>query len=139
MTPEESAVVEIERILRNAEPAAVLAEAGDLAAAWGMTPEDFQLALGVSGATAPESSLREFLIALAGRNPNAIQTLNNLGLWFADPLTGRLLSMRGVGAELNGKLRFFGNGARMAIIETIFGDGAQTAIGLMGLAKEEAA
>lgn len=139
MTPEEAAVSEIERILKGADPAGVLAEAGTLAMAWGVSPEDFQLALGVSGATAPENSLRDFLIALAGRNPNAVQTMANIGFYATDPLTGRLMTMREIGAELAMRTRFFGRNVKLAILETIFGDGVTTAIGLMELATDEAA
>lgn len=130
MTPEEAAVSEIERILKGADP---------LAMAWGVSPDDFQLALGVSGATAPENSLRDFLIALAGRNPNAVQTMANIGFYATDPLTGRLMPLRMIGEELNLKTRFFGRNVKLAILETIFGDGVTTAIGLMELVAKDAA
>lgn len=139
MTPEQAAVVEIERILRGADPAGVLAEAGTLALAWGVSVEDFQLALGCSGPTAPEESLREFLIALAGRTPEAAQTIANVGIRFDDPRTGNLLPMRSMGAMLNYYLKHFGKNVRMAILETIFGGGTPTALGLMALVEGEAA
>ena len=139
MTPEESAVVEIERILRGADPAGVLAEAGTLALAWGVDVDDFQLALGVSGPTAPEESLREFFIALAGRTPEAAQTITNIGIRFYNQRTGQILSMREIGAVLNMQLRFFGRNVRLAIVETVFGGGTPTALGLMALAESEAA
>ena len=136
MTPEQSAVVEIERILKGADPAGVLAEAGTLALAWGVDIDDFQLALGVSGAVAPEESLREFFIALAGRSPEATQTLTNTGIRFYNQRTGLILSMREIGAVLNMQLRFFGRNVRLAILETIFGGGTSTALGLMALEGE---
>lgn len=138
MTPEQAAVSEIERILKGADPAGVLAEAGTLALAWGVEIDDFQAALGVSGPVAPEESLRDFLIALAGRSPEAVKTITNIGLVFCDR-NGQLLPLRDIGAELNTKLRFFSKNVRLAVIETIFGGGAPTAIGLMALAKDEAA
>jgi len=139
MTPEQAAVVEIERILKGADPAGVLAEAGTLALAWGVEPDDFMLALGCSGLVAPEESLREFLIALAGRTPEAKQTLANLGIAFYDRVTGGILPMRDIGEMLNFRLQYFGRNVRLAIVETVFGGGATTALGLMALAKDEAA
>ena len=139
MTPEQAAVSEIERILKNADPASVLADAGAIAMAFGVGVEDFMLALGVSGAVTPEESLREFLIALTGRSPEAKATIQNVGILFYDPATGAILPMRAIGAELNTKLQYFGTNVMLAIVETIFGAGARTAIGLMALAKEEAA
>ena len=53
MTPEQSAVAEIERILKGADSASVLADAGAIALAFGVEPECFMLALGVSGPVAP--------------------------------------------------------------------------------------
>jgi len=139
MTPEQAAVVEIERILKGADPAGVLAEAGTLAIAWGVAVEDFSTALGVSGAVAPEEALREFFIALAGRSPEATQTLQNTGIRFYNQRTGQILPVRDIGTELNTRLQYFGRNVRLAIIETIFGGGTPTALGLMALAKEEAA
>ena len=139
MTPEQSAVAEIERILKGADSASVLADAGAIALAFGVAPECFMLALGVSGAVAPEESLREFMIALAGRSPEAKATIQNVGIRFYDTVTGSILPMRDIGEELNAKLQYFGRNVMLAIVETIFGGGARTAVGLMQLAKEEAA
>lgn len=139
MTPEQDAVSEIERILRGADPEGVLVEAGTLALAWGVEIDDFELALRVSGPTAPEESLREFLIAIAGRSPEATQTMANLGIRFYDPVTTGILPMRDIGEALNHHTQYFGKNVRLAIIETIFGGGTPTALGLMSLAKDEAA
>lgn len=143
MSEWEQATQEIASMLARAraeDPQMAMVEAGTLAMHCGVECEQFQVALRVTPGEEPGVSLRAFLVALGGRSPEAKQTMRNLGLRFitADE---RIRPMAEIGAELDRGLRArgFGTSVRAAVVETIFGDGAPTALGLMELAKGEGA
>lgn len=137
MSEADEAVAEMGRILakaRSEDPYMALVEAGTLAMHCGLTVAEFEVARAATPGDAPGVALRAFIAGLVGRSPEAGQTVANLGLRFYSDV-GDLRPMAEIGAELNRGLRWLGARVRPAVVETIFGEGAPTAFGLMALAK----
>lgn len=121
---------------------AAIAQGGGVAAAVGVSFEDFSTGIAAvassfaSGSDAG-TSFKTFLLNLDGTTDKAKETIKQYGLEFRTA-TGELKPMSAIVQELHDKILPLGEAQQVAALKTIFGNDAyRTAAGLMKLTGEE--